>query len=111
MRPGPGLAPGRYAIGLEAGATAQATVEVEVRQGAEERVVLEACADPPGPGGCQVLILPQEGGPFRLEAVPGLAYGLLAFLDTNGNGSLDPEEPRAGVRVVAPARGVRLVLQ
>ncbi|WP_240307642.1 S8 family serine peptidase [Thermus caldifontis] len=112
VRAGSGLAPGQYTIGLEAGVdpTARATVEVEVREGAK-RVVLEACADLLEAGGCQVLILPQEGGPFRLEAAPGLAYHLLAFLDTNGNSSLDPEEPRAGVRVAAPARGVRLVLQ
>ncbi|WP_038043814.1 hypothetical protein [Thermus tengchongensis] len=50
------------------------------------------------------------GGPFRLEAAPGLPYRLLAFLDGNGNGLLDPWEPRGEAEALAPARGVVLMV-
>uniref|UniRef100_A0A7C5VI97 DUF2141 domain-containing protein n=1 Tax=Thermus caliditerrae TaxID=1330700 RepID=A0A7C5VI97_9DEIN len=62
------------------GAAAQA--EVRVVQEGEERVVLKVC---PAQGNCQVVVLPREGGPFRVEANPG-QYRLLAFLDADGDG-------------------------
>lgn len=60
--------------------------------------------------GCAVLTLPREGGPFRLEASPG-PHRLLAFLDRDGNGLLDRDEPWTEAQVSAPARGVRLLVR
>ncbi|MGK0620041.1 hypothetical protein [Meiothermus cerbereus] len=116
VRAGTGLAPGTYRVALVAGGSfgvwgpqsgARAQAEVRVVQGPEARVVLEACSS----RGCERLVLPKEGGPFRLEANPGEAYRLLAFLDADGNGTLDQEEPRDQVEVVAPVQGVGLVVR
>lgn len=116
VRAGTGVAPGTYRVALvasgsfgvwgpQSGAGGQA--EVRVVQGPEARVVLESCSS----RGCERLVLPKEGGPFRLEANPGEAYRLLAFLDADGNGTLDQEEPRDQVEVVAPVQGVGLVVR
>lgn len=100
-----GLGGGTYRVGLEAG---QAQAEVPVRVGGREgRVVLEAC---PPEGPCLRAVLPGEGGAFRLRATPG-PYRLLAFLDGNANGLLDPWEPRGEAEAVAPARGLVLVVR
>ena len=45
-----------------------------------------------------------------MEASPG-QYRLLAFLDADGDGTLDQGEPRDQVEVVAPVQGVRLVVK
>lgn len=106
VRAGTEVAPGTYQVALVAG-SAEAQAEVRVVQGGEERVVLEVC---PAQGNCQVVVLPREGGPFRVEASPG-QYRLLAFLDADGDGTLDQGEPRDQVEVVAPVQGVRLVVK
>jgi hypothetical protein len=90
-------------VRLRAGGQA-ALAEVRVAQAPAARVVLEAC---PPVGDCAVLTLPREGGPFRLEASPG-PHRLLAFLDRDGDGLLDRDEPWGEAQVSAPARGVRL---
>lgn len=81
VRASTGVAPGTYQVALVAGGAA-AQAEVRVVQEGEERVVLKVC---PAQGNCQVVVLPREGGPFRVEANPG-QYRLLAFLDADGDG-------------------------
>ena len=98
--------PGLYRVRLRAEGQ-EAVAEARVAQAPEARVLLEAC---PLSGACQTLTLPREGGPFRLEASPG-PHRLLAFLDWDGDGALDREEPWAEVQVRAPARGVRLLVR
>ncbi len=98
--------PGPYRVRLRAGGQA-ALAEVRVAQAPAARVVLEAC---PLVGDCAVLTLPREGGPFRLEASPG-PHRLLAFLDRDGDGLLDRDEPWTEAQVSAPARGVRLLVR
>jgi subtilisin family serine protease len=98
--------PGPYRVRLRAGGQA-ALAEVRVAQAPAARVVLEAC---PLVGDCAVLTLPREGGPFRLEASPG-PHRLLAFLDRDGDGLLDRDEPWGEAQVSAPARGVRLLVR
>jgi len=98
--------PGLYRVHLRAGGQ-EALAEVRVAQAPAARVVLEAC---PLVGDCAVLTLPREGGPFRLEASPG-PHRLLAFLDRDGNGLLDRDEPWGEAQVSAPARGVRLLVR
>jgi serine protease len=98
--------PGLYRVRLRAGGQA-ALAEVRVAQAPAARVVLEAC---PPVGNCAVLTLPRGGGPFRLEASPG-PHRLLAFLDRDGDGLLDRDEPWTEAQVSAPARGVRLLVR
>jgi subtilisin family serine protease/predicted small lipoprotein YifL len=98
--------PGLYRVRLRARG-AEASAEVRVAPVPAARVVLEAC---PLAGDCVVLTLPREGGPFRLEVPPG-PHRLLAFLDGDGDGVLDREEPWAEAQVSAPARGVRLLVR
>jgi serine protease len=98
--------PGLYRVRLRARG-AEAVAEVRVAQAPAVRVVLEVC---PLAGGCTVLTLPREGGPFRLEVPPG-PHRLLAFLDGDGDGVLDREEPWAEVQVSAPAPGVKLLVR
>lgn len=94
--------PGPYRVRLRAGGQAS-LAEVRVAQAPAAKVVLEAC---PLAGDCAVLTLPREGGPFRLEASPG-PHRLLAFMDRDGDGLLDRDEPWTEAQVSAPARGVR----
>ena len=98
--------PGLYRVRLRAEGQ-EAVAEARVAQAPEARVLLEAC---PLSGACQTLALPREGGPFRLEASPG-PHRLLAFLDRDGDGALDREEPWVEAQVSAPARGVGLLLR
>ncbi|WP_448568544.1 S8 family serine peptidase [Thermus sp.] len=98
--------PGLYRVRLRAGER-EALAEARVAQVPEARVVLEVC---PLAGGCTVLTLPREGGPFRLEASPG-PHRLLAFLDGDGDGVLDRLEPWAEAQVNAPAWGVKLLVR
>ena len=98
--------PGPYRVHLRAGGQ-EALAEVRVAQAPAARVVLEAC---PLVGDCAVLTLPRGGGPFRLEASPG-PHRLLAFLDRDGDGLLDRDEPWTEAQVSAPARGVRLLVR
>jgi hypothetical protein len=103
----PGITPpGLYRVRLRARG-AEAVAEVWVAQAPAVRVVLEVC---PLAGGCTVLTLPREGGPFRLEVPPG-PHRLLAFQDGDGAGVLDREEPWAEVQVSAPAPGVKLLVR
>ncbi len=98
-----GTPPGSYRILLRA-ASAQAEAKVQVGEVAA-RVVLEAC---PVSGACRTLTLPKAGGPFRLEGLRPEPYRLLAFLDGDGDGLLDPEEPRGEAEATPPAAGVRV---
>ena len=98
--------PGLYRVRLRAEGQ-EAVAEARVAQAPEARVLLEAC---PLSGACQTLTLPREGGPFRLEVPPG-PHRLLAFLDRDGDGALDREEPWAEAQVSAPARGVKLLVR
>ncbi len=101
-----GTAPGAYRVRLEGGG-AWATAEVQV-EALPARVVLSACSEG---GACRSLALPPEGGPFRLEGLSPGTYRLLAFLDRDGDGALDPEEPRGEAEARPPARGVRLLVR
>lgn len=101
-----GTAPGAYRVRLEGGG-AWATAEVQV-EALPARVVLSACSEG---GVCRSFVLPPEGGPFRLEGLSPGTYRLLAFLDRDGDGALDPEEPRGEAEAVAPARGLVLVVR
>lgn len=86
---------------------AQAEARVQVEEVAA-RVVLEAC---PPSGACRTLTLPRAGGPFRLEGLSPEPYHLLVFLDRDGDGLLDPEEPRGEGEATPPAVGVRLLVR
>lgn len=86
------------------GSGAWATAEVQV-EALPARVVLSAC---PEGGACRSLALPPEGGPFRLEGLSPGTYRLLAFLDRDGDGALDPEEPRGEAEARPPAAGTWL---
>ncbi|KOX88943.1 Extracellular basic protease precursor [Thermus aquaticus] len=101
-----GTAPGAYRVRLEGGG-AWATAEVQV-EALPARVVLSACS---GEGSCRSLVLPPDGGPFRLEGLSPGTYRLLAFLDRDGDGLLDRDEPWTEAQVSAPARGVRLLVR
>ncbi|GAA5336129.1 hypothetical protein YIM73518_13630 [Thermus brockianus] len=101
-----GTAPRAYRVRLEGGG-AEATAEVQV-EALPARVVLSACSEG---GVCRSFVLPPEGGPFRLEGLSPGTYRLLAFLDRDGDGALDPEEPRGEAEAVAPARGLVLVVR
>jgi len=79
-------------------------VEVSART---ERVLVYLC---PPSGECQKAVLPKEGGPFRFTAKRGVAHRLLAFLDLDGDGLLDPGEPRRELELYPPAQGLSLVL-
>ncbi len=98
-----GTAPGAYRVRLEGGG-AEATAEVQV-EALPARVVLSACSEG---GACRSLALPSEGGPFRLEGLSPGTYRLLAFLDRDGDGALDPEEPRGEAEARPPAAGTWL---
>ena len=98
-----GTAPGAYRVRLEGGG-AWATAEVQV-EALPARVVLSACSEG---GACRSLALPPEGGPFRLEGLSPGTYRLLAFLDRDGDGALDPEEPRGEAEARPPAAGTWL---
>jgi len=98
-----GTAPRAYRVRLEGGG-AWATAEVQV-EALPARVVLSACSEG---GACRSLALPPEGGPFRLEGLSPGTYRLLAFLDRDGDGALDPEEPRGEAEARPPAAGTWL---
>ncbi|MGC8876505.1 S8 family serine peptidase [Thermus sp.] len=100
-----GTPPGEYRVFLRAG---EAQAEAQVRVGeVAARVVLEAC---PASGTCRTLTLPAAGGPFRLEGLSPGPYRLLAFLDRDGDGLLDPEEPRGEAEAAPPQVGIRVVV-
>jgi serine protease len=97
--------PGAYRVRLFAGeASLEVPVEVSARS---ERVLVYLC---PPSGECRKAVLPKEGGPFRFTAERGVAHRLLAFLDLDGDGLLDPGEPRTEQEVYPPAQGLSLVL-
>jgi hypothetical protein len=48
---------------------------------------------------------------YAPEATPPGPHRLLAFLDRDGDGLLDRDEPWTEARVSAPARGVRLLVR
>jgi hypothetical protein len=73
---------------------------------------------PPTATGGAPLLAPGGNGALGNEALvlgptwaSGFAYRLLAFLDGNGDGLLDPWEPRGEGEAVAPARGLVLVVR
>jgi len=104
----PPLGPGGYCsphVGQEK-CPAQGLLGNRVGQGVapgDYRVALEVCPDG---GACARTHLPAGGGTFRLEA--SRTYWLLAFLDRDGDGGLDLDEPRASTTATAPASGLAL---